>query len=226
MRIIKPGIFNYAWTDSQREQFDNENFDYLKLGKETDIIFYGDSITACWNMDDYFSKEIKVLNRAIGGDRTRYMLYRFDADCIQLHPKKVVFLGGINDIRAWSKKEDYFAHMNEINIVEEVVYNIFSMARKCEANNIEFIISSILPIDEDNIDNDLINGKIKIINEILKKFCIEKKFVFINYYNELLMKDSNGLDKTKTVDGLHPNEEGYTIMKEVLLKHIGGENNA
>lgn len=224
MKIIKPGKFNYQWTDSERDNFDNANLEYMKSDKKVDIIFYGDSITACWPINNYFSSEINVINRAIGGDRTRYMLYRFDADCIQFYPKKVVFLGGINDVRAWSKREDYFSNMNEINMIEEITNNIFSMARKCKANGIEFIISSILPTNEENMDNLLINQKIIEINKILNKHCLDEKLEFIDYYKEFVLENSIYVDKKKTLDGLHPNEDGYEIMKKILFKGIGDYN--
>ena len=222
--IIKPGKFDYGWTDLKRDKYDLENNEIIKENKSLKILFYGDSITACWPMKDYFSKEVNILNRAIGGDRTRYMLYRFDADCVQLFPEKIVFLGGINDIRAWSKREDYFVNMNEVNIVEEVTDNIVSMARKAKANNIKFMISSILPTDEIDFDNELINQKISEINEILEEYCLREELIFIDYHERLIVGENQRIDKIKTIDGLHPNEEGYKIMKEVLFKKIGDNN--
>lgn len=219
--IIKPGKFDYEWTDSQREKFDKDNEDFLNKNIMLDILFFGDSITACWQVGKIFNGNKTILNRAIGGDRTRYMLYRFDADCIQIFPKKVILLGGINDIRAWSRREDYFYNMDDNQIEEEITNNFFSIARKCKANDIELIISSILPIDEDNIDNELINEKIQNINDKIKKYCILENLKYINYYDDLVIKETKRIEKIMTTDGLHPNEKGYEIMKATLLKELG-----
>lgn len=224
MKIIKPGKFDYEWTDSKREEFDKENKKVIGEKLSPEILFYGDSITACWNLEKITKNFRATLNRAIGGDRTRYMLYRVDADCIQFFPKRVVFLGGINDLRAWSKKEDYFSNMDEEDIVNEILDNIFSIERKCSSNEIEFMFSSILPIDEEGMDNDLINLKIEEINEILKKYCNDNKLIYIDYYSLVVKEKSNKIIKELTTDGLHPNETGYEIMERILSAKLGGKN--
>ena len=45
-----------------------------------------------------------ILNRGIGGDRTKSFLHRFYADAIQLKPKMVMIMVGIND--AWDLEFD------------------------------------------------------------------------------------------------------------------------
>ena len=41
---------------------------------------------------------------------------------------------------------------------------------------------------------------------------------------EFVLKNSIYVDKKKTLDGLHPNEDGYEIMKKILFKGIGDYN--
>ena len=49
---------------------------------------------------------IKVANRGIGGDTTRGVLYRLQADVLDLDPKAIVLLIGTNDIGNGAKPED------------------------------------------------------------------------------------------------------------------------
>jgi hypothetical protein len=62
------------------------------------VVFLGDSITQGWNSIARIFPDIKVVNRGIGGDTTRGVLYRLNADVLALKPAAVVLLIGINDI--------------------------------------------------------------------------------------------------------------------------------
>src|ERR1700687_2119195 len=64
---------------------------------ENRVVFFGDSITDLWKLEDYFPGK-PYLNRGIGGQTTPQMLVRFRQDVIDLHPKIVVILAGTNDI--------------------------------------------------------------------------------------------------------------------------------
>ncbi len=64
---------------------------------ENRVVFFGDSITDIWKLEDYFPGK-PYLNRGIGGQTTPQMLVRFRQDVIDLHPKVVVILAGTNDI--------------------------------------------------------------------------------------------------------------------------------
>src|SRR6187399_2846135 len=63
------------------------------------VVFIGNSITEFWfSTDSTFSKGKSYINRGISGQTSMQMLIRFRQDVIDLHPKVVVILGGINDI--------------------------------------------------------------------------------------------------------------------------------
>src|SRR5713101_4167318 len=49
------------------------------------VVFFGDSITDIWKLEDYFPDK-PYLNRGIGGQTTPQMLVRFRQDAIDLHP--------------------------------------------------------------------------------------------------------------------------------------------
>src|ERR1700744_2203472 len=64
---------------------------------EKRVVFFGDSITDIWKLDESFPGK-HYINRGIGGQTTPQMLVRFRADVIDLHPAVVVVLAGTNDI--------------------------------------------------------------------------------------------------------------------------------
>ena len=64
---------------------------------ESRVVFFGDSITDIWKLEDSFPGKPYV-NRGIGGQTTPQMLVRFRQDVIDLQPKVVVILAGTNDI--------------------------------------------------------------------------------------------------------------------------------
>ena len=64
---------------------------------ESRVVFFGDSITDLWHLDEYFPGK-PYINRGIGGQTTPQMLIRFRQDVIDLQPKVVVILAGTNDI--------------------------------------------------------------------------------------------------------------------------------
>ncbi len=61
------------------------------------VVFFGDSITRKWSLPEAFPG-LHVSNRGIAGDTTRNMLCRLQDTVLNLHPKAIVFMGGINDL--------------------------------------------------------------------------------------------------------------------------------
>src|SRR5436309_4804873 len=64
---------------------------------ERRVVFFGDSITDTWKLDESFPAK-PYINRGIGGQTTSQMLVRFRQDVSNLQPKAVVILAGTNDI--------------------------------------------------------------------------------------------------------------------------------
>lgn len=60
------------------------------------VVFLGDSITYLWDLKHSFPDRDYV-NRGIGGQTSAEMLVRFRQDVINLQPKSVLILAGIND---------------------------------------------------------------------------------------------------------------------------------
>src|SRR5271155_1256906 len=102
---------------------------------ENRVVFFGDSITDIWHLDEYFPGK-PYLNRGIGGQTTPQMLVRFRQDVIALQPKVVVILAGTNDI----------AGNTGPMRLEDIEADYASLADLARANGIKVIYSSVLPV--------------------------------------------------------------------------------
>ncbi len=180
---------------------------------ENRVVFFGDSITDIWHLDQYFSGKPYV-NRGIGGQTTPQMLVRFREDVIDLHPKVVVILAGTNDIAGNT------GPMTNETISE----NLASMAELARAHGVKVVFSSVLPVHNyTDKSKDFYAQRpmprILQLNEWLKKYCAENHIVYLDYFSSLV-DDKGLLKKDLADDGLHPNAAGYKIMAPLAEKAI------
>jgi lysophospholipase L1-like esterase len=173
---------------------------------ENRVVFFGDSITDIWHLDEYFPGK-PYINRGIGGQTTPQMLIRFRQDVIELHPKVVVILAGTNDI----------AGNTGPMRLEDIEANYASMADIARANNIRVIFSSVLPVhnytpQSQNMYAGRSPAKILELNRWLKTDVAEHSgCIYLDYFSSMV--DDKGLLKREFAeDGLHPNAAGYKIM--------------
>jgi lysophospholipase L1-like esterase len=180
---------------------------------ENRVVFFGDSITDIWHLDQYFPGKPYV-NRGIGGQTTPQMLVRFRQDVIDLHPKVIVMLAGTNDIAG---------NTGPIRN-EDIEANYASMAELAAANHIRVVFSSVLPVHNyTEKSKDFFaqrpRERILALNEWLKDYCAKNHLVYLDYFSALV--DDNGMLKHDLADdGLHPNAAGYKIMAPLAEKAI------
>ena len=141
------------------------------------------------------------------------MIKRFKTDVINLNPKAVVILAGINDIAGNTGPME----------IENISENIFSMAEIAKANNIEVYICSVLPAKDFPWSPGLNpSEKVVKLNNILENYCKENNIKYVDYYSK--MNDGNGGLKvpefTSEDDLVHPNKQGYSVMESVILSAL------
>jgi lysophospholipase L1-like esterase len=175
---------------------------------ENRVVFMGNSITEYW-AGNFFSDN-SYINRGISGQTTPQMLLRFRNDVINLQPKIMVILAGINDI----------AENTGPITLENVFGNIVSMYQLADANGIKVILSSVLPAAGFSWNRGLKPAeKIVKLNEMIKSFCSKNKISFVDYYS-VMVDEQKGLDKKYSEDGVHPNAAGYKLMEPLIQKAI------
>jgi lysophospholipase L1-like esterase len=173
---------------------------------ENRVVFFGDSITDIWHLDEYFPGK-PYINRGIGGQTTPQMLIRFRQDVIDLHPKVVVILAGTNDI----------AGNTGPMRLEDIESNYASFADLARANNIRVVLSSVLPVhnytpQSQNMYAQRSPEKVLELNRWMKSYvAAHPESIYLDYFTPMV--DDKGLLKRDLAeDGLHPNAAGYKIM--------------
>ncbi|MGY4537615.1 lysophospholipase L1-like esterase [Mucilaginibacter sp. UYNi724] len=178
---------------------------------EKRVVYMGDSITDNWiNTDPDFFKSRSYIDRGIGGQTTPQMLVRFREDVINLQPKVVIILAGINDI----------AGNTGPSVLENVAGNIFSMAQLAKTANIKVILCSVLPAYaigwKPGVDP---KEPIAKLNAMLKDYALKNKLGYVDYY-AAMVDDKLALRDGLGTDGLHPNLAGYKIMEPLADEAI------
>jgi lysophospholipase L1-like esterase len=173
---------------------------------ENRVVFFGDSITDLWRLNEYFPGKPYV-NRGIGGQTTPQMLIRFRQDVIELSPKVVVILAGTNDI----------AGNTGPMRLEDIEANYASMADLARANNIRIVFSSVLPVhhytpQSQDLFAQRSPEKILELNRWMKSYvAAHPDCLYLDYFSAMV-NDKGYLKKDLAEDGLHPNVAGYKRM--------------
>jgi len=198
----------------QLSRYVEHNSQLHGVGVENDrVVFFGDSITDNWRLNQYFPGKPYV-NRGISGQITSQMLARMQADVIDLRPTVLVILGGTNDL----------ARGVPSNTIKNNLSMIASLAL---AHNIIPVLSSILPVndyyerDDPNHVRSVLRSSSDItsLNQWIRNFCQKQGLRYLDYHSKMI--DTAGqLGISWTKDGLHPNEEGYKIMASLVQASI------
>lgn len=172
---------------------------------ENRVVFYGDSITDFWKLDESFPGKPYV-NRGISGQTTPQMLVRFRQDVVNLQPKVVVILAGTNDIAGNTGPES----------LEDIEANYASMAEIARANHIGVMFSSVMPVNNYTPESREFfalrsPAKILELNRWIKNYCDSAGCIYLDYFSAMV-DDKGFLKRDLADDGLHPNAAGYKVM--------------
>jgi lysophospholipase L1-like esterase len=196
------------------KKYEQSNSELKKINEPDRVVFMGNSITEGWsNFDKDFFINNPFVNRGIGGQTTPQMLIRFKPDVVNLNPKAVVILAGINDI----------AENTGRVTIENIAENIISMAEIAKANEIKVFICSTLPAIDFPWSPGMDPGpKVVKLNSILKNYCDSNNIPYVDYFSA--MSDEKGglkVPEYTTADDLvHPNLAGYKVMEKIILKAL------
>jgi acyl-CoA thioesterase I len=151
-------------------------------------VFMGDSITQGWPLPDH--------NEGIYGQTTAQMLARFNTDVIGHGYKRVVILGGTNDV-----------NIPQVNI-SDVTVNLDAMATMAEASGIEVVLCRLPPIGLSD------NERLTSVNQEITSLAQSRGLPLVDYFTPL----SGHPEFFK--DGVHPNALGYAVMEDALSEVV------
>ena len=199
-------LFDFPWLARYRDAD-------AKLGPpaadENRVVFMGDSITEGWNLEQSFPGKPYV-NRGISGQTTPQMVLRFHQDVVNLKPKVVVILGGINDIAGNTGPMS----------LDDTENNLRAMTEIASANGIKVVLCSVLPAYDFPWSPGMQPApKVIELNKRMSSFAASKGYVYVDYY--AAMKDERGgLPSNLSRDGVHPNAAGHAIMEPLVTAGI------
>ncbi len=180
---------------------------------ESRVVFMGDSITDGWDLTKYFPAKPYV-NRGIGGQTTPQMLIRLRPDVIDLAPKVVVILAGTNDIAG---------NTGPMSLTE-IESNLKTMTELARAHGIKVVLSSVMPVNNYTERSKLFfplrpPDQILELNRWIKHYCSHNDCTYLDYFGAMV--DDKGMLKADLArDGLHPNDQGYSVMAPLAQKAI------
>ncbi|MDE5595047.1 MAG: acylhydrolase [Muribaculaceae bacterium] len=183
-----------------------------ELTQAPEVVFMGNSITDGW--DDHhpeFFTDNNFACRGISGQVTGQMLCRFYSDVIDLKPKAVVILAGVNDIAGNQGPMD----------AQHIAENIFSMVELAQQHGIRPLIASCLPTDTIPWNPSVINTATHVVNlnTLLSDYAAKNGITYVDYYSALTTPEG-ALNPEFTFDRLHPNRAGYDVMEPIVLKAL------
>lgn len=193
------------WPNFARYRSANEQLKAAPVPADR-VVFMGNSITDGWinNSPDFFEQN-HYIDRGISGQTTPQMLVRFRADVIDLKPKAVVMLCGINDI----------AGNTGPSTLEMIEDNIMSMAELAVASKIKVILCSVLPANKFPWRPEIQPAeKVVALNAWIKAYAAKQHFTYLDYYPSLV-DDKMGMKAEYSGDGVHPNKAGYAVMEKL-----------
>lgn len=203
-------IYSQDWANLAR--FREEN---AQLGKartcDDRVVFMGNSITQGWieQVPEFFNGK-QYINRGISGQTTPQMLIRFRQDVLNLYPKVVVILAGINDI----------AGNTGPSTLEMIMDNLASMTELAQAQGTQVVLCSVLPAyDFPWRPGQEPAQKVVDLNNRIQQYARTRGAVYCDYFSAMV-DERNGLRANLSPDGVHPNKDGYAIMAPLAEKAI------
>ncbi len=174
-------------------QYENENRMYGDF--EVDVAFLGDSITAGYDIEHYYS-EYLVTNRGIGGETTYGLQSRLEVSVFDLQPKVCVMLIGGNNIDTMF--EDY----------EQI---LISFQERLPETKI--VLVSLSPTSGSIADRN----KTLAYNNVKIKLLAEKYgYEFVDIYTPLFDLETGEMKAEYTPDGAHHTSQGYQVITDAI----------
>lgn len=182
----------------------------VEFKKRANVTLIGHSLFDMWEGFEktLTLKGLSVANLGISGTSTRQYL-----DVI-VKPKHIQHLGktvfiflGVNDI----VKEPNYSPQQVLDWISQIIEETEPFALP----NTRYFLLEATPV---NHIETVANTDIQAMNTYFKVHC-PSPLTFIPTYEKFLDNEGN-LDRCLTVDGLHYNEKGYAILREILETYL------
>jgi acyl-CoA thioesterase-1 len=198
--------------------FTKRTVSLLEAGKAVRIVAFGDSITEGFAVrkgfdhfwmgmlkEKYPKAEITLNNEGVCGDTSFDALARLDWSVIAHAPDLVTVNFGINDMYSDIRLGEFKSNL--IEIVEKII----------EGSKSEILLLSSEPLLTPKFDEIVLS-----YYQILEDVAEEMGVGFVDVHGAWTRKVAEGVPlESLILPGLdHPNESGYRIIAEELMRHF------
>lgn len=189
----------FDWMKPNRESFWRQ-----REQKQGAWVLAGDSLLGNWRTSQRDLEPRNTANRAIGGDVSRGLLFRFQEDVLDLHPSGIVLLIGGNDLSA-------------LQPTDQTARNIGRLLAAIQAQNASLpVILCTLP-PRDSSKAPIKHSELMKLNASIKQFASKHENVaLLDLFPLFATPDGKPQAELFTADRLHISPAGYKVLSDAL----------
>ena len=191
---------------NDQDIFNSYKTKQIEFEKRANVTLIGHSLFDMWQGFEKVLtlKGLSVANLGISGTSTRQYLDVIAKPKHIQHLGKTVFVFlGVNDI----VKEPNYSPQQVLDWISQIIQE----TEPFTVPNTRYFLLEATPV---NHIETVANTDIQAMNTYFKAHC-PAPLTFIPTYEKFLDNEGN-LDRCLTIDGLHYNEKGYAILREIL----------
>lgn len=143
---------------------------------------------------------LAIINGGVNGDTTTFMLHRL-SQAFYHNPSHLLLLGGTNDAY-WGQD------------LHTVTQNIREICLRCLDHKIYPILGTPIPLDEPQVEAILAEYRAFILE------IAEKEGIPLIPFHKAFRAENRRFKAELTIDGCHPNFDGYKAMAELARKKL------
>jgi len=178
------------------------------------IVFLGDQIIESWELSQYFGN-YEAINRGLTGQRLSGFILRLRPDVLELNPRVAVIQFSSYNFRPQGT-------------VKEVKDHIIDIAELCRYNNIEPILTTVIPVrkkqdayEAEGFESYAVSDTLRQFNDWLREYCRLNDYRLIDFDNALC-DDSGYLPEELSIDNTHLSKAGFERLAEVTIESLKG----
>lgn len=203
---------------------------FTGMQQKQKVVFFGDSITqqgvgpngyvtVLGNMmaQKGLKDQYELIGAGIGGNKVTDLYLRMEDDVLAKNPTTVVIWIGVNDV--WHKKMGTGTDAPKF----EQFYN--AILKKLLAKNIKVIMCTPAAIGEKTDFSNELDGDLNKYANMVRSIAAKNNCALVDLRKAFLAYDlaNNTENKDKgilTVDGVHLNDKGNTLVADEMMKAL------
>jgi lysophospholipase L1-like esterase len=161
-------------------------------------------------------KKLKIYNRGVSGNKVYQLAERWKTDCLDLKPDVLSILIGVNDF--WHKlKHDYSGTLETY----ERDYKSLIKRTKDALPDVKLVICEPFVLKVGHVDESWF-PEFNRYRDAAKRVADEAGAVFVRFQTMFDAAVKIASPELWAKDGVHPTDDGASIMAEWWLKAVGG----